>query len=281
MVVKLTELFGTRFFYVSIGLDFDYFMSTYNAIRNGNIPEKYNKDASPAISAAYDSALGGDELIIDLARARITSDITPKILREMRNGVQFCDTDDPARDEILKISYSRIKQYSIVTSSLVMMPTFEVGTSPLEYVTGLQKEVIYDPPEVNIDLYVYIIALTAIYRPSIQFCLDRIGKTLFKYISERMNLDYLSKFDEFYIVTAMGIRTCKKDDIYIQQLGKCTLEEAAAYANVVPTVFGSKVLKNDETFKSIAAECIHVLEQYNSTRPITLREVLTKEVQQT
>lgn len=274
MTVKIVDLFNTKYFYVTIGVDLQYFFSAINGIREAGKVDGYNA-GSELISKVYQSVVRGEELVLDLADARVTSDVTPRILQAMRSGIKFVDTKDEERDKLLQISLERVA--TIIEP--IEMPPYDYNTNPVQYIASLQKGVVYNPPTIanHMDVVLSLVVLITIVRPSIQINANLIGKDLLKFISEQLTLDYMNQFDSFYIVTAMGIRICPKDDIYIQKIGKCTLEEACANAAVVPTVFGTKVLKDDPVFAGIMNSCVRTLEQFTETAPIKLRSALLKE----
>lgn len=272
MRVKLTELYNTKYFYVTTGKDLTYMLSTcLQLMQDPNI--QYNI-GNEKLGVVYNCFKTGADIEFDLAGTHITSDVTPTILSFSERGIKFVDTENKWRDEILAENRRRFEQRASIQNE-VLLPPLPMEQPAVEYVQELSKDVIYRVPPQNQEITLPLVVLICIYRPSIQLHLDDVALPLMRYVAKNLTLNDLSNYDEFYMATPEGISVVKAgQDIYVQQLGYVDMEKASTVADFVPTEFGRVRLNEDAVFRTIATSCVRVLNRYRESRPVKLSEIL-------
>ena len=268
MRVKICDVYNTKYFYVTMGRDLSYMWNTCLTLRSS--PNADYNVGNAQLGTIYDCFKTGAPVEFDLAGARLTSDVTRIVIDFIRRGIVMCDTESSWRDNILKENYKRL--HTELTT--VPLPTYTWDMSAKDYIQSLQTDVIYQPPSVNPEVYIPLLVMITMTRPKVQICLNSVGIALFNFVANKLPYDVLSKYSEYYMITREGIQIVNKDNIYVQNLGKVTLDEALTSANFIPTIFGNERLNNDPDFKGIFMECLKMVNRYRSTRKPLLSDIL-------
>ena len=272
MRFKITELFGTKYFYVTTGKDLTYMLNVCLGLRKDSNME-YNI-GSDALRQVYDCFKSGAPVEFDLAEARLTSDVCATLNEYMRQGIRFVDSHAEWRDNLLKDNEARLQ---IDLSKAVPLPTYTADMNAVTYLQNLSSECTYIVGTGNLDLYKPLVTIIIMFRPSVKLVLNEIAGDIFKYVSDFFTPDDLKRYDEFYVSEPEGVFVWKRGEpLYIQRIHdkKCTFEEAQTVADFVPTVFGKERLNMDPTFRIIAGDCNAKLNCCRANIPIALSDVL-------
>ena len=263
---KLRELLNTKYLYITFSVDLNYILNTYLELKRN--PEYPYNSGSAKLDEFYEVCKSGEEIEIDLAEIRITSDVTPSINRYASLGVRFIDTENPGRNSILEENRKRLD--TVVET--VPLPKYDGTISAKSWVAELKEDVVYKvPPILSTGCMMQLIILTQIARPSIQFEMnDCIYDVMRKVASYFTTSDY-SRYNKFYIVTPEGIFVWERGtDLYIQRRGFCDLEEAANHANIIPYVFGTEKTLKDEILGALFKDCLMEVNEYRTSLPTPL-----------
>lgn len=269
MRVKICDVYNTKYFYITMGKDLNYMWNTCVALREN--PEHPYNIGNATLGTIYECFKKGQSVEFDLADARITSDVVPIVMTALRKGIVMCDTLNPDRDVILKTNMERVN-LSVTT---VPMPEFTVQSSPVDYIKSLEKDCVYLPPVTNPEVYVPLVVMITILRPSVKFCLDNIGDKVLRFVAERLTIPTLKKYPEHYAITPEGIQVVNiTNGVYDQRLGEVVdIETASTSAYFVPTEFGSVRLFDDPIFAEIFMECAKLINQYKATKKLVLSDI--------
>lgn len=269
MRVKICDIYNTKYFYITMGKDLNYMWNTCLALQSNSSLE-YNV-GNDLLGKVYDCFKTGAPVEFDLAGAKITSDVTRQVIEFLRKGIVMCDTENPSRDVILK---ENMRRFSINLNTLPL-PNYSIDTNVKDYITSLTTDVVYLPTNNNPEVYVPLLVMITILRPKVQICLDNLGQAVLNFVANKLTVDVLQEYDEFYMITPEGIQIVNKNNgIYVQSLGLVSLSDAMTVANFVPTVFGKERLFEDSNFKSIFVDCTKMLNRYRSTRKRYLSDIL-------
>ncbi|MCM1218884.1 MAG: hypothetical protein NC548_30750 [Lachnospiraceae bacterium] len=274
MVVRLTELYKTKYFYLTTGKDLTYLFSTCATLRS--TPDAAVNAGSAEIEQVFRCFRTGAPVTFDLAGARFTSDVTPILLNAQRSyGLDLIDSEQSWRNDILKENKRRFELYGNGVQNTIELPLLRQDEKALDFIRNLKKGVLYSVPVTYVhEIWIPLCVLISVFRPSIQLYLNGREAKLLEFVASRLTLNDLNKYREFYMVTKQGVQIVSTDrNFYVQQLGYCDLEQAQSVASFVPTDFGKVVLKDQLEFRTIANECIRTLNKYRNTRPVTLAEL--------
>ena len=271
MQFKLVDLYNTKYFYTTFRLDLVYLFNTCLELRK-NVNYAYNV-GNDKLGKVYEAVKSGTPVQFDLAGAKLTSDIVPKIREYSERGIEFIDTKDKWRDVILRTNRERL---SIDTSDYIDLPPYNPSTSVKDYIVSLDKNVTYKLPLNDNDVYIPLVVMILMSRPSIKINLNVHVKDLFNYVGSRLTLADLNKYHEFYLTTPEGTQVVdfSYGKTYVQRLGLCDKEQALTVGTLVPTDFGKKKLVQDEDWKHIFRDCLNIMNRYKSSRKKTIEEVL-------
>lgn len=274
MVVKLKELYNTKYFYITLGKDLTYLFSTCSQLRRD--PSQEVNAGNDQIKQVYDCFRASAPVSFDLADCKFTSDVTRILMTAQRDyQLDFIDTKDTWRNDIFKENKNRFLTRESLQSTTVELPELRQDEKALDFIRSLSKDVTYSVPVTYVsDIWVQLCTLISIFRPSIKLYLNDREAILLNFVAARLTLNDLEPYHEFYMVTEQGVQIVDTNNpLYVQGIGECDLSEAMAVANFVPTDFGRVVLKDVLVFRTIANECINTLNHYKNTRPVFLSEL--------
>ena len=271
MQFKLVDLYNTKYFYVTYRADLVYLFNTCIELRKDR---NFNYNiGNEKLGQVYDAVKSGAPVQFDLAGAKITSDVLPKIREYSERGIEFIDTKDSWRNNILKINRERM---AIDTSGFVELPKYDPKTNVKDYIVNLSKDTTYKLPLGDSDIYVPLTIMILMVRPAIKINLNAYGYDLFNYVGSKLTLEDLRKYKEFYLTTSEGIQVVdfSTGKIPVQKVGECSIEEALTFGTLVPTVFGKERLVEDKDWEFIFKDCLNMLNRYRTTRKQTIAEIL-------
>lgn len=274
MVVKLSELYNTKFFYITMGKDLTYLFSSCNSLRKD--PSLKLNAGNKVIDDVFSCFRVGAPVTFDLAGCKFTSDTVYTLLTAQRDyKLDLIDSQDAWRNDILMVNRERFEKYGDGVQNTVELPILTQDAMALEFIQSLQKGVLYSVPVTyDKEIWIQLCVLIQIYRPSIQLFLNGREATLLEFVASRLTPFDLQQWSEFYMITKQGVMVVDASKpFYVQRLGYVDLEQAQSVASFVPTAFGKESLKNVMVFRTIANECIRALNKYKNKRSVTLAEL--------
>lgn len=277
MVFKFTELFETKYIYLTFHKDVNYVLNKCAALqKDPNVP---CHPLNETCRKLFDCAKSAAPIEFDLAEAVITSDITPCITDFIRKGFVFKDSSNVYRNSILQENARRAK---ISTENYISLPTFNLNMKVSDWIKSLPADEVIKPSAQNTDLYIPLVVMATLLRHKLNFCLDDIQKQYFTFIANRLSVSSLKLFDEFFVyVPDEGVYVQQFNPTgYVQSLGLVGIEEAATAAYLVPTAITKKraldIDKEFDTdiFTNIFNECHRIVQGFIANRKVHLDDVL-------
>ena len=268
--VKLIDLYNTKYFYKTMCVDLNYLFSNVARILKG---ESVNPNfGNEALKNVYESLGKGDEVVFDLAGARLTSDACQAVVVASRSGVKFCDSQNFDRDCILRTNEERLL---LNAESFEPLPRFDYRTDIKEYVKSLDSTKTYCVTGMSDKLLVALTCVITMLRPSVTLCIDMVSQSLFKFVATKVSNTALMDDDEFYYVTDQGLMEIKgKEKFYVQELQESVpIRDAVQYGIVVPKKFGRDVLLKDSNWSSLFKASLSIIEDYQSACPKRISEI--------
>lgn len=270
MTVKLTDLYSTKYFYKTFCADLQYLFTSMKRLMDkeeGFEPNVGNE----LLGQVYEAVKNGEEVVIDLADARLTSDAVVHVYQAEYNGIKFCDTLSEWRDKIFKENQER--QHFVIRNR-EPLPAFGYNTDIKEYVKSLKTDVVYDTVNQPQHILIALVCIIAILRPSVQICIDRIAKILFKYVNTKIPTEEILKSNKFYMCTDEGVQLVEGKQLYVQEaMREVTLKEALQYAILIPADFGGEVLLENPSYKGLFNSCLMMLSEFQEGSSKTIEEI--------
>lgn len=270
MQAKLVDLFNTKYFYKSLVVDLNYL---FGSIRRLNAGEDYSPNRSnPKLAEIYDAVLRKEEVVLDLAGARLTDDACRAIGAAQLNGIKFCDSENVDRNHLLVLNAER---RAVEKSSWVPLPTFTYEQDIKEYIKNLDSATTYVVTGMSDTLTVALVCLITIIRPSVKLVIDNIVGALFKFIATKVPPYELFDDTSWYVYTEHGVDDVTEGDkVFIQELNKTIpIKEAVQYGVVVPKKFGRDVLTRNKNWSALLQSCLTIIEEFQETCPKKLSEL--------
>jgi len=269
---KLTELYNTRYFYLTYRTDLTYLFSTFLMLQKDK-NAVYNA-GNDLLAQVFEAAKSGSFVEFDLANCKLTPDVIPVLNNYAAEGINLIDTKDSCRNEILRINRER---YTVDKSQFVDLPEYNPDILVKDYIVSLSKDVTYNLPSNLSDVYIPLLFMILVVRPSIKINISSHCKDFFNFVGSRLSLADLHNYDEFYLTTPEGTRIVNfsKGPVVDQRIGVIDLEKALTVGTLVPTVLGREKLLDVPCWKELFQECLNRLTSYRNTRKQTLEDVLT------
>lgn len=271
MQFKLTELYNTRYFYITYKKDLVYLFNTIITLRvNRNHP--YNI-GNAMLGQVYEAAKSGAHIQVDLAGSKLTPDTVTTIQEYSAKGIEFIDTKDAGRNQILAVNRERLK---FNKKDFVELPEYNPSDSVVDYLQTLNQSTIYMLPNHDQTVFIPLTYMILVVRPTIQIALVNYCSDFFNFVGNRLTLNDLLPYNEFYLTTPDGTTVVdfSKGPVYTQRIGAVDMEEALTLGTLVPTVLGKERLHKQAPWNSIFKYCLNSLNGYRATRKQALDEVL-------
>ena len=276
MTVKLTELYNTKFFYITTGKDLTYLFTTCASLRAN--PELKVNAGNNLMEQVFSCFRVGAPVTFDLADGRFTSDVTHIILTAQRDyKMDIIDSVNIWRNDILAENKRRIDANDAAGGyeNMTQLPVLKREDKAIDFIKALDKTVAYSVPVTyEKEIWLQLCTLIQIFRPSVTLYLNGREALLLDYVASRLTPFDLKSWNEFYMISDEGVQVVDtRKPIYVQRLGYCDVDQAMAVASFVPTDFGRKVMKDVPVFRAMANECIRALNTYKNQRSVTLAEL--------
>lgn len=274
MTVKLTDIYLTRYFYISFASDLNYLFNSIIGIHNKT--NLHPHAGSELMEQIFEEVRKGNTVVFDLAHAKFTPDTIDIILSNMRNGIKFTDSYDEGRLNILR--YNETAIYNSTLES-IELPPYDSNMRVSEYIKSLQKNTLYHLPASNRSMYLRLAYMITVLCPSVSIKLDSDTKSFFTFIANNFTISDLKKYDKFYYISDNGIMIIefKNGTTTLQHNKVMTIEEVLETGMLVPTVLGTKNLYEEEPWTMIFNQCYKIVSEWRNNQVHSITEFIHKE----
>ena len=251
-------------------VDLNYLFGTMRRLSAG---ENYEPNRSNTIlSDIYDAVLRKEDVVLDLAGARLTADACVAVNNAQLNGIRFCDTLSPDRDKLLRLNEERMK---IEKESWVPLPEFTYRQDIKEFIKELDPEKTYIVPSTPDRLVTAITCLITLIRPSTKLVIDNIVGSLFKFIPLYVTTKELLNDTSWLVYTTHGVMEVNDgEEVFVQELNKTLpIDKAIQYGVIVPRKFGRDVLIRNQSWAPLCEACLTIIEEFQDSCPKKLSEL--------
>lgn len=149
MRVKLTDIYNTRYFYLTYRNDLTYLFHTFLELQK-NSGYEYNV-GNDLLETVFNAAKTGAVVEFDLAGAKFTPDTELTLRNYANQGILLVDSVDSWRNNILSINRERCK---INLDDYEELPKYDQRYTFKEYIVSLDKTKKYKMPAVQPDVYI-------------------------------------------------------------------------------------------------------------------------------
>lgn len=272
MKVKLVDIYNTRYFYLSYCKDLKYLFTSYLNMRENKELKCHAGNA--LMQQVFDCAHSNADVEFDLANAKLTTDAVSTVQYYASRGIQFIDTENPVRNEILR---NNRECMAAKEREEVDLPVIKFDQSLKDYLSSLSRDVTYSATQITDEKLLFPLALTIlIRRPTIKVDMTHHLPKFMRFVSELLPTDFILQFNEFFFTTQEGTRVVKvyNGKIATQQRGDVTVEEAMTIGYLVPAELGTRNLANDAVWDSTLSRCINIVNACKKKKDLFLSEVL-------
>lgn len=269
MNVKLTELYGTKFFYKTLCTDLSYLFTSICRLRDKE--EGYTVNiGNPLLGKVYEAAKQGEEIIIDLADCRITNDALTCIYNAENNGIKFRDSKMEWRNNLFIENERRRTNWQDGNN----LPVFDYKDDIRQYIKELSTTVCYCAAGQQQHVLIALTCLVFMVRPKVRICIDPIARTFFKFVNTKIPTEEILKARDFWMCSDEGVQHVTGDKFYVQE-AQCELsiQDALQYVILVPYDFGSKPLLRNPAYSGLFRTCLLLLQEYQESSPRSLEEL--------
>lgn len=228
---------------------------------------------------------------IDICDVRLTKGPANEIMRAIREGVHVCDSAKEERDLILQVNWKAAHEREKGEDIPKLDNLDNIG----EYMSLFEKGKLYTIPSSISEIDLKVIALTILYRPSIRFDISWVTSKLFGLISAKLyskNLvDVINKYDSYFLqpdiindndkmntngLIEVDIKEKRLNEPFkLYGIGKVTWNELlSSRSNILPSVFGSVNLREDELWKPVIDSLLSDITDEIERRSYTLYNLL-------
>jgi len=268
---KLVDIYNTRYLYLPFNRDLVYLFDTFLKLQKDS--SYVHNVGNAMLGEVYEAAKSGTPVEFDLADAKLTPDISSTINQFQLKGIDFIDSKNAYRNSIL---LENRKRRGIDLSEFVVLPEYDTSVNIKDYIASLDKNTKYKMPNNKPNVYIPLVIMIMISRPSITVAFDKHSSELFDFVGSNLSVSDIQRYDEFYLTTLEGTMVVKFENgyTYTEQLGRADFDTVLSTGSLVPTVFGKEKLLNDEAWRSLFSLCLKRLTHYRATRAKTLEEIL-------
>lgn len=272
MTAKLSDIYKTQYFYLTYVKDLRYLI---DCCRNG-APEGTHA-GSDVMEEIFNAVRRGEQITLDIADCKITSDIAEAFLYVQDQGIDVIDSTNPARNSVLTENKRNRQNKDIPT---VPLPIFDGTVAPVHLANTLNTEDVYDLTFIpGQPAQVWFATICVMGRPQLKYRISNGTDELFRYVGEYVSSEMIADADEFYFSTPLGIQVLKKDEngmVLTQTHGVVPALEACSYGALVPTCFGKEQLFKHPDWVDLYKDTKGRLAVFSAQRPKSLMEVLKK-----
>lgn len=271
MIFKLAELYNTKFFYKTFCTDLNYLFTSIKRLQDKEDGYEVNV-GNHMLGQVYEAARNGEEIVIDLADCRITSDALTCIYSAESNGVTFRDSASTWRNELFIENERRCAN----KTPKVYLPEFGHKTDIKEYIKALSTDTVYVTQGQPTHVLIALTCLIFMVRPNVSICADPIARTLFKFINTKIPTEEVLGSKDFWMCSAEGVLRVTGDKVYVQEAQQeLPIKDALQYVILVPYDFGSKPLLKNPAYQGLFRSCLLLLQEFQEGSPRTLEEIYT------
>ena len=258
MTYKIKELIGTRYLYVEMKSDLYHLFETCDNLQKDSSYAYFA--GNPTQEKVFQEVIAGGSPIFDFAGTKITSDIANTCIpRFMYYNFEMIDSENADRDRILRESFARVHRRIEHT---VELPIYLPSQKASDYIKALDSSIVYDVPVGLNPLLQSLVIMITMLRPKIQLTLQNNHTPLFEFVSKHVTASMLERYDSFIFASRLGLEVLEKDEdglLHVQGAGRVPPIKAAEYGALVPSVFGTQVLAQDEDWKPLFNDCIKIV----------------------
>lgn len=271
MQFKLSEIYNTRYLYLPFNKDLVYLFDTFLKLKKDSGYE--HNVGNAMLGRVFDAAKSGTPVEFDLADIKLTPDVSNTIHQFLLKGIDFVDTTNICRNAILQ---ENMRRRGIDVSDYTELPEYNASKSIKEYIADLDTSVNYKMPSSKPSVYIPLVIMIFISRPSINIALNNHSADLFNFVSSNLTVADIQDYKEFYYTNSDGTIIVKFENgyTYTEQLGRADMATVLSTGSLVPTVFGKEKLINDEAWRNLFSYCLKRLNNYKASRVKTLNEIL-------
>lgn len=272
MTEKIINIFGTKYFYLSLRKDMEYFINGIKTLQDD--PSKPMRATSKVMDSVFKALASGEEITIDIADARFTPDTAGLLMTMMHLNIHIVDTLAKWRNSLMVENQRRL---SLAPTNAIPLPEMTFTTKITDYISSLQTDCVYTnitlPARINYPL----VALISAVRPDINIELHDEDK-FFRYINGKINPVDFDKYNKFYVCSVEGTRIFDfaEGDIHIQDEGYLNKQQAMSVATLVPIDFGSVPVINNPVYSTLVKDAMNRIRSYQNQRPKTLAELFER-----
>ncbi len=276
MHINITEIFGTKYFYITFAKDMDYFVEAIKSAKSG--VKKHAE--SKGMESVLDAILRNEQVTLDIAGAVFTSDVVNKLINFQVEGIQVIDSKIHLRNSILAENARRL---NVNFSSMEALPEFTYDTDLVSYIRSLDGNITYNILNwyrMPVNVQYSLLALITMCRPDVRVYIREIT-SFFSFVAALIPSDDIVKYTKFYAYDADDslIELDFSDGTaWVPNGGQVSVEQAVRYVTLIPKVFGTEPTVNNPTFQTLLVTATERLNAYKKSRPKTLAEVCGVEV---
>lgn len=248
-VVKLVDLFNTKYFYKTFVKDAEYL---FNSILQLQKDPSVNPNAeTPQIEELYTQIRNGDDIEIDLSDAVYTRDFA-NLLNDWITKINFCAPTNPALQRMLSENVTRISNSKVQT---VDFPAYNVTQSIPAYMKSLQPGVVYNSNTLHSafnmmsddDVIYFLILLTGV-RPDLTINYNQYLLPIAQMITTIIPVLSYDNTEFLFVSPDTGVQKVTKDNFQVYGIDKIdSFADLLKYGYLIPNDFGTAKLNRKAT----------------------------------
>lgn len=272
MTEKIINIFGTKYFYLSLRKDMEYFINGIKSLQTDS--SKLPRAISKVMESVFNAYARGEEVTIDIADARFTPDTAGLLMTMIHLNIRMTDSLAKWRNSLMVENQRR---FALAPVNAIPLPEMSFTTKITDYIASLQTNCTYTnitlPARINYPL----VALISAVRPDINIELHDEDK-FFRYVNGKINPADFDKYDKFYVCSVEGTRVFDftEGDIHIQDEGYLNKQQALSVATLVPSDFGTVPVINNPVYSTLVKDAMNRIRSYQNQRPKTLAELFER-----
>lgn len=248
--MKIVDIFNTKYLAVHWQRDLRYFLELLTT-------DKRNKRWDARVEAVRAE---GTPYTIDLADARICRDVMNYIVQYDNKLVRFIDSADPVRNGMLEENSRRCE----LDYKVVPLPTLDNVNKLPNYLTDLQRGVVYGKGDLSAGLIVRLAIIIQAYRPDIMLDLTGVYEDVYGYITSAIDMhSYEGDKVSYVIGSTIFTQDINSDGtVSIPGEGTVSWDSFVSRYNCIPAELGTKQLSNDPVWKPVLCDCIRDIPKF-------------------
>ncbi len=301
-IVKLSELFMTKYFYNTFITDVRYLFDhllimlddpSHNFNHETKAIEDLYNYIQPLLQQQTDAEVRknkfflGDYVVFDLAECVFSVNFAD-FLDNYIKTFPFTDTADATREKLIKVNFERI---ALQDEEEVPFPDYDHSISIYDNMNVYSRHVTYNASNISVALQTadadislaYLIMLT-LARPSLKIDYGAYLYKIGEYLKDRMNMATYPAEEFYFLSTQFGVYEVSRSDFAIHGLtSKVTnFSDLEGHGVLIPKDFGTQRLiatadcPNSKYWIPIREDCTNKLKGLVANRPKDILTVLSK-----